>query len=195
MATDIVAAAGELQFGNPTNEQLLQTYRPPHFSCPYPVHINPKFSSEVVKARTDAWLECLKVDSILSPELFKRIVDMDISQLVARTYSNAMEPELEWACKFYIMLWIWDDTFATTETGKSPETVDPYMLEVTLIHMWSFPDDPTLQTQMESFVSYLKGQDREEKIQYIESLLAEARTQPGTGSFLATVAIINCLHI
>nr|APB88773.1 terpene synthase 2 [Scapania nemorea] len=175
MATEVVAAAAEPRFAMPT-----QPYRLPSYSPPYPVVINPHFSSTVFRERIDRWLKQLKVDTIFSPKIYKMLVDMDVSGLPARIFTEASELGLEWSCKFFLMLWIWDDTLDSTDTGKSPEAALSPLLEVHLMMMWSFPDDPVLRTRLEPFLNHLEGPAREEKTRHVESVLAEARTKPGT---------------
>lgn len=177
VSTAAVSAAAEH-----TDEQLMQTYRPPAFFPPYPVSINPHFSSRVFRSKTDHWLQQLRVDRIFSPKMYQMLINMDISALPARVFTEAAESRLEFACKFFFMQWIWDDTLDTTDTGESPEAALVPLLEVHLLMMWSFPDDPVLRTGLEPFLDHLEGPARDEKFRYIESVLAEARTQPGTGT-------------
>ncbi|CAM6129499.1 unnamed protein product [Calypogeia fissa] len=178
MATCQVTSAA-LALGNPT-DQLMQSYRPPTYSPPYPVKVHPRFSSSLFREKFEKWLEHHKVDTIFSPKIYQMLLNMDIPALAARVYTEASDWGLEWGCKFYFMLWIWDDTTDSTEIGKSPETAISALLDVHLLMMWSFPDDPVLRSRMEPFLNHFEGQAREEKIRYIESVLEEARTQPGT---------------
>jgi hypothetical protein len=79
------------------------------------------------------------------------------------------------------MLWIWDDTLDATDVGSTPEAAFSPLLEVHLMMMWTFPDDLLLRTNLEPFLNHLMGPARQERTKYIESVLAEARANPGTG--------------
>jgi hypothetical protein len=80
MATE-VAAAAELKFGRPAEDQAIQTWRPPPYYPPCPVAINPAFSSSDFKDRMNKWLIELKVDTIFSSEIFNMLIDMECSKL------------------------------------------------------------------------------------------------------------------
>ncbi|CAM6089367.1 unnamed protein product [Calypogeia fissa] len=195
MATREVVASPELGFGNPTDEQLMETYRVPAFSLPYPVVINPAYSTSVFKEKVDQWLQHRKVNTVFSPQIYQMLVSMDVCGLVARVYSEVPQSGLEWAWKFFLMLWIWDDTLDCTEIGECPEKALSPLLEVHLMMLWSFPDDPVLRTQLKPILNHFEGQAREEKVRYIESVLEEARSQPGTVYSKPTTGVISDIFL
>lgn len=169
-----------------TNEQLLQTFRPPTLVTPYPVTFNPHYSSAVFIEKTRQWLQDHNVDKVVSPKQYRMVTEMDIAGLAARVYPEAPESGLEWVNRFLVLQWVLDEMVDSSETGQSPETALSLFLEMQLIMLWSFPDDPVLRTRVEPFLNHLEHQAREEKIRYVESVVAEARTKRGTCKFIVS---------
>jgi hypothetical protein len=180
MAPGLAPATVQQKSGNSIMDMKdIQLFKPPPFTSPYPLHFNSEFTSTKCHKKVEQWLLHLKVDKLFGPKLYSRFLSMDILGLLSRVYTEPVVCGVEWVCKYVASCLFWDDCLVPT--NDCPEKTLLPLLEVHLTMMWSFPDDPVLRTQVEALLSDLHEQERDKKFREIDSMLAEARNNPGKG--------------